>query len=262
VERPPDFDWQSGEPDLEAERQKASKARKPNGDTQWIDPVDIALLSGTHWLTCDVPEPEFLLGEVVSTTSRIELVGPTGLGKTNVLMAAMMTVADGRPFLHWRGYGAARRVLYVDGEMSCRLAKRRLIDAARRHGAMPETFFLLNREDAPDLPPLNTEAGQRFIDAIIVTLGGVNIITFDNIQALLTGDDDFGAATWSRILPWIRDLTRRSIGQIWVHHTGHDETHGYGSQNSRMAARHRRADGTRRAPRSRHRIQALVHQGA
>ena len=54
MERPPDFDWQSGEPDLEAERQKASKARKPNGDTQWIDPVDIALLSGTHWLTRDV----------------------------------------------------------------------------------------------------------------------------------------------------------------------------------------------------------------
>jgi hypothetical protein len=29
---------------------------------------------------------------------------------------------------------------------------------------------------------------------------------------------------------WIRSLTRRSIGQLWMHHTGHDESRGYGSK--------------------------------
>jgi hypothetical protein len=30
------------------------------------------------------------------------------------------------------------------------------------------------------------------------------------------------------VLLWVLDLTRREIGQIWVHHTGYDKTHGYG----------------------------------
>jgi hypothetical protein len=29
---------------------------------------------------------------------------------------------------------------------------------------------------------------------------------------------------WQDTLPWIRSLTNRSIGQLWVHHTGHEET--------------------------------------
>src|SRR5206468_2050561 len=35
---------------------------------------------------------------------------------------------------------------------------------------------------------------------------------------------------WQETLPWVRDLTRRSIGQCWTHHTGHDETHAYGTK--------------------------------
>jgi len=52
---------------------------------------------------------------------------------------------------------------------------------------------------------------------------------FDNIQCLITGDmkDEEG---WAQLLPWVRDLTRRRIGQVWMHHTGHDETHAYGTK--------------------------------
>jgi hypothetical protein len=35
---------------------------------------------------------------------------------------------------------------------------------------------------------------------------------------------------WQQALSWVRSLTNRHIGQIWVHHTGHDETHGYGTK--------------------------------
>jgi hypothetical protein len=225
VEPPPGDD-----PEVEPERAQASNGEKPNGASDWSEPPAITFLAGTHWLTRDIPEPDFLLGELLSTTSRLELIGPTGLGKTNLLTALGMAIADGRDFLPWRGCGSPRRVLYVDGEMSQRLAKKRLIDAARRHGGMPSGFFCLNREDAPDLQPLNTEKGQKFLDATIETIGGVDLLIFDNIQALLAADDDFGAATWRDVLPWLRNLTSRSIGQIWVHHTGHDETHGYGTK--------------------------------
>jgi hypothetical protein len=35
---------------------------------------------------------------------------------------------------------------------------------------------------------------------------------------------------WAQTLPWVKSLTRRCIGQLWVHHTGHDETKGYGTK--------------------------------
>ncbi len=191
--------------------------------------IDIGLLPGLRWLAREISEPDFLLGELLSTTARVEIIGPTGLGKTNVLMAAGLAIADGRGFLHWAGCGAARRVLYLDGEMSRRLARKRLIDAARRNGGMPPGFFFLNREDYPDLDPLNSEAGQKFVDVIIDGIGGVDLLIFDNVQALLIGDMR-EEEPWQQILPWVRDLTRRSIGQVWAHHTGHDESHGYGTK--------------------------------
>jgi hypothetical protein len=80
------------------------------------------------------------------------------------------------------------------------------------------------------MPPLDTLPGQRYVDALIAHLGGVDLAIFDNIQALTISEDDFGAGSWQRVLPWAKDLTRRVIGQIWAHHTGNDESHGYGSK--------------------------------
>ena len=187
------------------------------------------LLTLTSWLARDLPKPDFLLGELLSTTARGELIGPTGLGKTNWLIALGLAVADGVNFLHWRGSGCLKRVLYVDGEMSRRLAKQRLVDAVRRHGGKPETFFYFNREDFPDLQPLNTEKGQHFLNRIIEGCGGCDLLILDNVQALLVGDMK-DEEPWQLTLPWVRDLTRRSIGQLWAHHTGHDESHGYGTK--------------------------------
>jgi hypothetical protein len=192
-------------------------------------PISLELLTLDAWLGRDLPEPDFLLGEVLSTTSRLEWIGPTGIGKSNILLALAIAIADGRDFLHWRGSGRPRGVLYIDGEMNRRVAKKRLSDAARRHGSRPSTFFYLSREDYSSLEPLNCEAGQKFVDEVIDQIGTVDLIIFDNIQAILRGEMKEEEA-WEQTLPWVRDLTRRSVGQLWVHHTGHDESRGYGTK--------------------------------
>jgi RecA-family ATPase len=215
-------------------------------------------LSLNAWFARDIPAPDFLLGEILSTTSRMEIIGATGIGKSNFLIALGMAVADGGDFLHWRGYGEPRRVLFVDGEMSRRLLKRRLEDGVRRRGITPATFLALSREDFPTMEPLNTEGGQRFFDGVIRDVEGIDLVIFDNIQALLSGDMK-DEEPWQNTLPWVRDLTRRSIGQIWAHHTGHDTSHGYG-KNPRMATRHRRAHGRSATPGCRHRLRAQIHQ--
>jgi hypothetical protein len=36
---------------------------------------------------------------------------------------------------------------------------------------------------------------------------------------------------WAAVMPWVRSLTKRSVGQVWVHHTGHDASRSYGDKS-------------------------------
>jgi hypothetical protein len=189
----------------------------------------------SYWLDRELPPRDNLLGELVSTTSRIMLVGPTGLGKTNLLIAIAVPLAAGRGFLHWPAHRAAR-ILYIDGEMPSRLIKQRLAAAVRRAGCRSDNLVLLSREDYPDMPPLNTEPGQRFIDEFMTWAGpadeqgkkGFDLNIFDNLQSLLTGDLREPLA-WAAVYPWTLEVTRRHVGQIWAHHAN-DEGRSYGDK--------------------------------
>jgi hypothetical protein len=198
-------------------------------DTAAEDDEIRRLVSLGDWTTRTIALPDPLLGYLLTTVSRMMLVAPTGIGKTNFALAIAFAVASGKAFLGWAGSGTPRRVLYVDGEMPEQLMRERLEDAIRRAGDMPEGLFVLSRENFPDMPPLNTPAGRGFIDRVIKLIGGVDLVVFDNIQALVDGDMK-EELPWKMVLPWIRELTRRKISQIWVHHTGHDETHSYGTK--------------------------------
>ncbi|WFU19413.1 AAA family ATPase [Bradyrhizobium sp. CB3481] len=191
-----------------------------------------------QWRDRDLPTPDYLLGDVLSTTSRAIMAAPTGLGKSNVAIAIGMRMAAGAPFLHWHGRRPAN-VLYIYGEMSRRLLKQRLLaEEARLQGEIssrgreqfqPSGFHALSTEDVPNFQPLNTQIGQSAIERVIVAMGGCDFVIFDNVMCLISGsmvDEE----AWAQTLPWVRSLTKRGIGQLWVHHTGHDETKGYGTK--------------------------------
>ena len=97
-----------------------------------------------------------------------------------------------------------------------------------RHVAsgMPETLWLLNSEDFPDMEPLNTEAGQSLLDEFIEKLGDLDFIILDNMQALLTGNMKDDPMAWQPVLKSAKSLTARRVGQIWMHHTGRDSPAG------------------------------------
>ena len=185
-------------------------------------------LTLAEWKARDLPPPDYICGNWLSTTSRVLLVAPTGLGKTMFGVGLTMAIAGNRNFLHWKRRRPAK-VLFIDGEMSNRLLRQRLLDEARRLGVAPETFYALSHEDVPNFAPLNTAQGQALVNAVIEKLGGVDLIEFDNTMSLIAGDhrEEEG---WRQTLPWVRSLTQRGIGQIWVHHTGHDESRTYGTK--------------------------------
>jgi RecA-family ATPase len=181
----------------------------------------------SQWMQREIPPPDLLCGDFISTTARILITGPTGLGKTMLGIALAFAVEGGTPFLHWKA-GRAARVLYVDGEMSAREMQRRLREEAERAGRIPQNLFPLSREDFEDMPPLNTAEGQEWMDGKIAETKP-DLIIFDNIQALVVGDH-CKEESWAPLLPFIRSLTKQHIGQIWFHHTGHNEGHSYGTK--------------------------------
>jgi hypothetical protein len=185
-------------------------------------------LTVDEWLARELPEPDHLMGTVMTTTSRLLVVGETGIGKTNFFMAGGMRMSAGKDFLHWRAHRPCN-VLYVDGEMSRRLLKQRIADEVERLGFRPPTFYALSHEDIEGFAPLNTPAGQACIEREIKRIGLVDFLILDSIMCLTVGDMK-EELSWQQTLPWVRSLTRRNIGQLWGHHTGHDATKSYGTK--------------------------------
>jgi hypothetical protein len=195
-------------------------------------PLPRLFLTLDQWRERDLPKPDFLMGEILHTTNRSLMSAKTGLGKTNLGLAVGMRMSSGIGFLHWQA-GRSCKVLYIDGEMSRRLLKQRLmLEEARfelEAGRRPTGFYALSREDLPDMQPLNAPEGQALINRIITEIGGCNFLILDNIQALIFGSM-IDEEPWAQTLPWVKALTRSCIGQLWLHHTGHDESHSYGTK--------------------------------
>jgi hypothetical protein len=204
-------------------RGAATLAAPPKVEIATLPPLTLA-----DWRDRDLPEPDFIMGHWLTTTSRVLLTAATGLGKTNFGLALGMRIAAGADFLHWRAHRPAR-VLYIDGEMSRRLLRQRVLDEAQRIGTSPETFFALSHEDIPNFKPLNTIEGQAWMNALIEKVGGVDLVIPDNIMSLTVGDMK-DPEPWQQTIPWALSLTKRQIGQIWIHHTGHDESRSYGDK--------------------------------
>jgi AAA domain len=199
---------------------------------QDIPKIEIATLpplTVAQWRERTLPALILLMGAWLTTTTRALITAATGLGKTNFGLALAMHAAAGLDFLHWKAHRAVR-VLYIDGEMSRRLLRERVLAEAQRIGADPEGFFALSHQDVPGgMKALNTPEGQAWVDAFIKKIGGVDLVIFDNIMSLTTGDQK-ESEPWRQTLPWSLLLTKSDIGQVWIHHTGHDESRSYGDK--------------------------------
>ena len=181
------------------------------------------------WLKLDIPPRDFLLGELLSTTSRWIVYGETGIGKTLWALDLAAAIAAGEGFLHWDGSGKRRRVMYLDGELPAETFKERLQIIAQRYGHDLE-LYAYNRDVLSDgeMPPLNTPAGEKWLWREI---DGVkpDVIVSDSIMCLLEGsmsEED----SWAPIKAMICKISGRRIAQIWLHHTGHDTSKGFGTK--------------------------------
>ena len=192
------------------------------------DPSNFPPLTVEDWRARDLPLPDFVLGSVFTTTTRALLSAATGLGKSNLALAISQHMAAGLSFLHWRAHRPVK-VLYIDGEMARRLLKERIFAEEQRHTGSLDNLYVLSREDVESFQPLNTPAGQAWLLKLIKHLG-IEFVVFDNIMSLTLGDQK-DPLVWQQVLPFAMALTRKCVGQLWIHHTGHDTGKGYGDKS-------------------------------
>ncbi|QLH39133.1 MAG: AAA family ATPase [Defluviicoccus sp.] len=180
-----------------------------------------------RWLERDVPAKSYLLGHWLHTTARVLVSGDTGIGKSLFALEIAFRCARGMGFLHWPP-GRVCRVVYVDSEMGVEEVKARLVELAERHGGPAGTLSIICLEDFPDAPPLDTPEGHKWAVKLI-DAAKADLVLFDNLMSLVKGslkDDE----TWKSVLPLTNALSAKGVGQIWVHHTGHDASRLYGSR--------------------------------
>lgn len=221
------------------------RAQRAGGKVVRIKPKRVdpkVFLSASYWLKRKIESPDQLLGELLTTTTRMIIGGATGLGKTHLGFALAAGIASGEGFLHWKAHKAAR-VLYLDGEMPSDLVQERITDLGKRHNwnALAPNLFALCSEDIeavaaknPKLGspgPLNTAHGQAFLLQLIDLLGGVDVVILDNRMSLLTGDMK-EEQPWTDTMPLVKEFTRRRIAQIWFDHMGHNAERIYGSSTT------------------------------
>jgi hypothetical protein len=211
--------------------------QRPNGEdqapaepTKW-SPDDLLI---SAWLERELPPREFLLGNVFCTTSRWLIFGDTGIGKTLFAMDMAGAMASANNFLGWEGGKRPVRVMYLDGEMPAETFKERMKLVAFLYGK-DIVLYGYNRDllmslqpNGSPMPPLDTEEGEKWLWREINAVKP-DVTIFDSIMCLLSGtmgEEESSASV--KLL--IRKITSRRIAQIWLHHTGHDTSKGFGTK--------------------------------
>ncbi len=202
------------------------------GETPQADaPADRENFKLSEWLKLDLPPRDYLIGEVMCTTSRWIIFGETGVGKTLLASCAAGAIAAGAPFLGWEGRRRAR-VMYLDGEMPAETLKERAELVATHYDHGPDiALYFYNRDllGLDEMPPLNTPKGQKWLWREIEIVKP-DVIFFDSHHVPARRQHVGRGSSWEPVKGLIRQISSRRIAQIWLHHTGHDATKGYGTK--------------------------------
>jgi hypothetical protein len=181
-----------------------------------------------EWLKRQLPPRDYLLGNVLCTTSRWEIYGDTGIGKTLFALEMAGAIASGNNFLGWEARRRAR-VMYLDGELPAETFKERIQLVADQYGS-DIALFGYNRDvlGPSDMPPLNTPEGETWLLREIEAVKP-DVIFFDSIMCLLAGVMS-EEESWAPVKLLMRKISGQRIAQIWLHHTGHDASKGFGTK--------------------------------
>lgn len=188
--------------------------------------ADLRVRTAGELLDTIFPPREPLLEGLLKTGESAMLWAASGVGKTWAALSVAAAVAGGGRFLSFPA-PAARRVLYVDGEMH-------RVDLQERLGALVAGAEGLNLEalranlcvmarqdqDADlEFPDLASPEGQAEVFRLARTLRA-ELVILDNFSTLANVTDENAASAMDPVLAFLLRLKQAGIATILVHHSG------------------------------------------
>jgi hypothetical protein len=177
------------------------------------------------FLTMNLDPIDFIIEPILPVNNSAMIYSPTGAGKTYVMLYMAYCVAIGAPDCFVWPVPAARRVVYIDGEMDAATLQERLGEIAHGWGSIlpNRTFFKTITPDLqPKFPPrINTKEGRLRIEEHLQE-GCLQVL--DNLSTLCPGGDEEESEDWAAIQEWILYLRRKKVATFAVHHAGKSGT--------------------------------------
>jgi hypothetical protein len=165
----------------------------------------------------DIPKRPALLDDWFKVGDCGFIFAPRGLGKTWLALGMATALASGRPLGPWKP-SAARRVLYVDGEMALDAVDERI-----RGLGGAENLSVLNHEVLfHETERVLNLADNEMQDALTAKMlaDKVEVVFLDNLSCLFSGVKENDGDDWEKVLPWLLTLRRHRIAVVLVHHAG------------------------------------------
>ena len=210
-----------------------SASPSPGEDVSLPPPPELEDLTAEAWKTKKLPRRDYLMGTALCTTSRWMIIGDTGVGKTLLGIAIAMAIAANQQILNWKPCGRPRVTMYIDGELPAETFQERVRLPEALYGAAGVQFYGYNLEELEQkgqgFEPFNTQAGRAWLEREIGRLKP-DLIVFDSVMCLTVdamGDD----RAWRPVAELMSWITSKRVAQIWIHHTGHDPTRGFGTKS-------------------------------
>ena len=185
------------------------------------------LISAKDLALADIPDRQFFIEPWLPHSSLSMLYAARGVGKTWLATSIALSVANGHDFLHFKS-GGARKVLFVDGEMTISDLQTRLCGMS--HNAPANLSYLpsenlfragcpLNICNPDHQLALNTVSDEFFA-------GEDGLIVLDNLSTLSAGVNENDNSEQDALLQWmgLNRHMRRSI--LLVHHAENQVTSG------------------------------------
>ncbi|MBF0480556.1 MAG: AAA family ATPase [Desulfovibrionaceae bacterium] len=177
--------------------------------------VDVAT-----FLAMDLPERGYILSPVIPTQGLVMLYAPRGMGKTFAALSIAYAIASGQTVMRWT-VPSAKRVLYLDGEMSASAMRERLasiVAGTDLEPPDPSYLTIITPDLQPEfMPNLATSEGQTALEGF---LEGVDLVVVDNLATLARHGRENEAESWLPVQGWILDLRRRGLSVLMIHHAG------------------------------------------
>lgn len=166
----------------------------------------------------DIPPRKLIMEPWLPEQGIAMIYAPRGIGKTYFALNISIAIATGQSLFDWQ-VPLAKRVLYLDGEMSAADMQARLKNILQTQQAEITENFSLLTPDLQDfgMPDLSTIEGQSFLNPIVEDF---DLLVIDNLATLCRSGKENETEGWRPVQEWLLTLRRKGKTVILIHHAG------------------------------------------